>query len=75
MDSQHAYADGEGAFRLHAVTPYRLVLHNVAILGDVPRSTLILMPRLDGIGSRLDVYACSPERHEGEMQYEAEDGP
>lgn len=71
---QHDDGDGEGGFGLHAVAALHLVADDAAALGDVPGRALVLVRGIDGVGRGLDVQGHSPERGEGDVEDEREDG-
>lgn len=73
-DLQHATADCERALGLHAIVPDRLVLYDVAVLGDVPRRAVVLAVGIDGVFAGLDVDADGPQDHEGDVERERDDG-
>jgi len=59
-DVQHDNANGETAFGLHAVTLDVLVVHDVAILGEIPGCAIVYVLWVNGVGRGLDVNAVCP---------------
>lgn len=60
-DIQHNDANSKRALRLHAVRSDQFIIHNIAILSDVPRSAFVDALRIDGVRRRLDVDAICPQ--------------
>jgi hypothetical protein len=70
---QHYHTNSKRRFGLHAIRSDVLILHNVAVLGNVPRCALVYARWIDGVGRSLDVYAVGPEGEEASVQDQGEE--
>lgn len=59
---------------MHAIAADRLVLHDIAVLGEVPWCTFAHTLGINGIGTGLVVDADGPKHHERDVERERKDG-
>jgi hypothetical protein len=72
---QRNYTNSKERLRLHTVSLKLVRGSEVAVLGDVPWWAIVLSSWVDGVRTRLPVYAICPQANKQKVNQEGYNGP